>query len=145
MRKARADAGPFALRDCGRLVAAVAAVVVDDGLAPFGFGGEQDAGVAGVGVEAEGEIALAIKLKSSRASGYDAGRRIAAEGLGRGKGNDCVSLRAGRLTAVRGDFLRLGGLVRGVGCSRGCGCAGFGILAGLLAHVDFAAIQRAGS
>ena len=46
-------------------------MVVDIGLPPFLVGGKEDAGAAVVGVDAPGEIALAVDLETSRSGKAD--------------------------------------------------------------------------
>ena len=63
-----------------------AAVAVDLGIAPLGVGGEEDAGVSSLGVDAPGDVSLAVELILSGAGEDHAVGGIAGDGVGGGRG-----------------------------------------------------------
>ncbi len=91
---------------CGEAVVLVggAAVVVDERFAPLGVGGEEDAGLAGFGVEAEGEVALAVELELAGADGDYAAGGVAAEGAGCGQGGDVALWLQARLAEESAEW-----------------------------------------
>ena len=60
-------------------------MAVDQGIAPLGVGGKQDAGGAGAGVETPGDVSLAVELELTLAGEDGAAGRIAGDGVGGGR------------------------------------------------------------
>ena len=128
-----------------------AAIVIDEGVAPHLLGGEEDAGVSSLGIEAVGEVSLAVELELARAGGDNAAGQDAVDGVSDWEGCEAFRLLGRERTGVDpgwGQDRFLGEWGWGYRCGLG-GAFGGGRLAGglpedrSLAHMDIAAIEGA--
>jgi hypothetical protein len=89
-------------------------VAVDAGQAPLFVGGEDDAGVTGVGVQPPGDAALAIELVAAGAGEDHVVRRVGRNAVVGGNAVSRSGRRDGRLRGLGGDGGGRGGRLHGV-------------------------------